>query len=265
MSIGFGILFASIVISITLLYLNRQKNIKLPSNDIELTNLSYYRKFLLLFLLVVFVTVGMYFLYIWISSIPNKQDSYQGIKLGMTMNDVRYIKGQPDGLIKEKHFYVGRLVDTLVDITELDSTDSILNYPEWNYKNISINFDKPNGKVVAISCGNFFSPLAFMADEKLGCEPLSGVIVGTFEDSLKHRFGKPDIDEITEETKIVEFKKFNARFYLQKQKVFGLELKIPEWVEDSNLSVKMAKSSGKFDPSTAVEVKSADDFLNSKK
>lgn len=263
MSIGLGIFFASIVISITLLHINRQKNIKLPTDSIKLQNLFFSRKFLMLTLLVSFVAVCTYFIYIFISSIPNKQDSYEGIKLGMTMKEVRYINGQPRELIKDKQSIFGGFSSPIISSEAIDSTDSIFNYPEWIYKNKAIKFDKANGSVVAISCKQF-SAEAFINGEEVSCSPLSGVVIGTLEDSLEERFGKPDISEIDGVTKIIEFKKFNTRFYLAERKVYYLELKVPDWIEGSNLTVKEVSNSGKFDPSTAVEVKSANDFLDSK-
>lgn len=230
MSIGFGITLAAIIISLTLLYINKRE-------DIELPKLLSLRKFVFIILSVTLAILAAYFLYIWIFNMPKKQNSYESIKLGMSMKEVQYIKGQPKYIIKEKL----PLTDyrPTEDPNKLDEKNNIFNYPNWVFdidgKYINTDFDKPNGKIVAISCS--IPPTQKYSDKGgAGCDPLSGITIGTSEDALKKRLGAPDDEKFSENKEII-FKKFNATFILSKQKVFYIQFKDPEWVDGSNLTI----------------------------
>src|ERR1019366_4166686 len=112
---------------------------------------------------------------------------YEGIKLGMSMKEVQYIKGQPKGLTKDKEFLAvgfgnfnkgGGFISTLEDPEKIKANDSIFNYPKWNFDGdkirLDVDFDKPNGTVVAVTCS---IPPWVEYSNKGGedCEPLSGI------------------------------------------------------------------------------------------
>ena len=244
MSIGLGIFLAAVIVSLTLLYINRRKDIPQPVKGTNPLSLTTMRKGFLIISSFSFVIIAAFLLYSWISNMPKKQDSYEGIKLGASMNEVRYIKGRPINLAKHKVEAEYGYFEPFVDSNKLDKNDSIDNYPRWNFNQITINFDKPNGKVVAISCSAWQDSLR--NDSYHNCEPLSGITIDMSEDYVKERLGKPDKEVITS-SKEMFFGKYNAKFLLDKQKVYFIEFENPDWVDGSNLTFE---KSG-FDPSTA--------------
>lgn len=254
MSIGLGLVLAAIIVSLTLLYISRHKDINLSGAAVHRTKRLQLRAPLLILLAVSVCIVGVYSLYDWITSMPRKQDSYQGIKLGMSMKEVEYIRGRPTELSKQKMVSPQGYWASVKDPTKLDTGESIFDYPEWAFPEagkvtVDIDFDKPNGKVVSISCYQITDAIEDL--NPYVCDPLSGIRVGTSEADLKKRLGTPDAEAI-DNTKEIVFRKYNARFILERQKVYYIELREPEWVEGSNLTVEK----GAFDPSTAKEKKS---------
>jgi len=238
MSIGLGIILAAIIVSLTVLYINRRTDIELPVVGIKQPKLATIKKFLLVGATLILASFATYVLFVRIANMPKKQYSYQGIKLGMSMKDVQYIKGRPKSAVKEKApikdgYYV-------VPDFSFNENSTVFDFPKWYFGNdegsVSIDFDKPNGKVVAIEC-NIPPYWSQYSGPHTGCEPLSGITDGMLEEDVKERLGTPDEEQINL-IKQLTFKKFNAKFYLEKQRVFYKVLKDPEWVEGSNLTIK---------------------------
>lgn len=257
MSVGLGIFLAAIIVSLTLLYINRRRDVALSVKGLKPPRLSTLKNVLLIILSIALAIVATVIVYFWISNMPRTQESYDGIKLGMAMNEVQYIKGMPSGLYKETS------KDHRIDwLTLPDSNDSIFNYPRWDFEtdgvNIEIDFDKANGKVVAISCS--IPPWIDYSDKggaNLDCQPLSGITLGMSENVLKGRLGTPDTEVISSSKEIV-FKKYNARFLLDRQKVYSIEFKDPEWIHGSNLTINPTIESAASTPSMPLEVKPFD-------
>lgn len=239
MDVGLGIFLAAIIVSLSLLYINRRKDIELPTVRINYTKKPIIKKILIIGVSAILFIAVMCVIYIGISNMPRKQDTYEGIKLGMSMKEVHYIMGRPESIFKEAHeSKKGSLIfnpyASNADPEKLGSNDNIFNYPRWNFhndKSVHIDFDKPNGKVVAIGCSSRYS------ETHEYCEPLSGISDGMLEDDVKERLGTPDEEEI-DNIKTLVFKKLNAEFLLEKQRVIYKILKDPEWVEGSNIAIK---------------------------
>jgi hypothetical protein len=149
--------------------------------------------------------------YVW-NQLPtkiSKQTEYAGLRLGMTMNDVIFVKGIPNNTYNE-----GKSEGEM----EVFSWDKkIEDYNEWSYegdkRRTDIVFDKEKNILIAIRC--------FSADKPARCPAISGITDGDSEKKLYRKFGPPDTSsQIYEGAKTVQYKKIGVVFYLTKQTVY---------------------------------------------
>jgi len=100
---------------------------------------------------IIVVSIGGYLTFDWISNRPKKQSAYMDLKLGMTANDVLFLKGQP--YKKEPERWVYRLSDSssrawdaiLIILFDKGKVDGIVAQPSsdsytWRYSVNKISY-----------------------------------------------------------------------------------------------------------------------------
>lgn len=144
-----------------------------------------------------------------------RQTEYDGLRLGMTASEVRYIKGQPSAVYEPPSQRSAsdppgdwRVV---VAVKDIPKEKRITDYMEWSFdqqtSRLDVTFDKPGGTLVEIGC--------YSKDRYLSCTPIGGIRDGA-------RFGKPDTSVIDGVSKRTRFKDAGAYFVLTQQKVYML-------------------------------------------
>jgi len=176
---------------------------------------------------------------LWIRNRPSVRNEYAGLRLGMTMAEVKYTKGLPLGVAyvpdtpltqestsPDKTSATGEgkpiswdgLAVEIIPIKDLNG-HKLEEYNQWyfesgNFKRIDIEFDK-SGKLAAIKCYSH----GFM-----DCPNLLGQYDGGEENQLFEALGKPSLEQIdnSSSVKTVEYKDLNAIFYLAQKKIYML-------------------------------------------
>lgn len=152
---------------------------------------------------------------------PVKQNDYADISLGMTMSEVKYLKGSPSFVIEKGtpnsriHFILG--------LNELKPEQKIEGFSGWGYEEkdsnhrLEIYFDS-EGKIKSVFCHS----IGFMA-----CPRLLGIWDGISEGELVKRIGKPTIEKISDSAiKIMQYEDLNITFFLKKGQVYLMQMGI---------------------------------------
>ena len=186
------------------------------------------------------VFVGGYSTYRYVQNIPTRINSLDGLKLGMTKDDVLYLKGLPRLYWDNKESYSS--------ITKKDRTDLVSEtvyagafYGEekssskiWGYEGelflLDIFFDTDRDIITSIKCtskdnvSKLFHP----------CE-LYHVGIDSYEDEIFNIFGIPDEEIVKDGFKRVSYRKFNLQFLLKMRRIESIKIVADMNLDDSNL------------------------------
>lgn len=186
-------------------------------------------KISLIFFGVLIGIYGLYFSYNYIVNIPKKVNAYQSISIGMPMAEVKYILGKPDLVLKpiekfnfsnKDKFIVldenGQQIASEDDISK--AKEGVNDFFDWHYSKyssfITINFDPQNKIVKSIAC-HFSDKNELLL--KIGVCEINGIHALDGEDEVIAKLGEPSSSKIIDETKIMEFDKYNMKIYLSKK------------------------------------------------
>ena len=142
-----------------------------------------------------------------------RQTTYTDLILGMTMADVRYVKGNPKYLRSGNPFYD---LATGFTPTRGMSDAKIDAFIRWYYENsqqIEINFNPSTRRLESIGCEPTRSGR---------CPLLFGVRDGATEATVINRLGKPSGLEIENGTKTIAYDNLGVWFSLENGKITGL-------------------------------------------
>lgn len=193
-------------------------------------------KISLLIFLVLIGIYGLYFAYNYMLNLPKKVNSYQSISIGMPMAEVKYILGKPDLVLKpiEKFNFSSKnkFIALNQNDQEIATDDDISNAKEgvndffyWHYSRpssfLTINFDHQKKIVKSIGC-NFSDENKFLL--KMGICELNGIHALDEEHEVIDKLGDPSSSKIIDETKIMDFNKYNMKIYLSKKIVRAIEV-----------------------------------------
>jgi len=207
MSVGLGIFLSTVVIALVLFYrftqdrLNWKKIIR--SIGLALGSLM---------LMGAIIGTGI-FVYNTVKSTPSKQFGYFDLKIGMSMPEVQYVKGDPTNVLEAEIKDGGQAV---VPVNALKQGDKIENYWFWAYElndglRLDVVFDKKTKRLLEIAC------YSRGANE---CPPLLGISDGTNEDDLVAKLGHPTREKMDGSAKVMDYDKLGAHFYLTKKQVY---------------------------------------------
>lgn len=216
MSLGLGIFLSTLLICLVLLH-----------------RWGYLRKILKFGLALVALAAGggaAFWGYSYYQDRPTKQLGYLDLKLGMTMDEVQYVKGQPGAVLVEEppdSKWKGHLaVYTLDDLKDHEKKE-VIDYFYWQY-----DFESPRYRVDVI-----FSPTTKTVTE-IGCYAelwdafyntcgVLGLAAGSDEEQIYGRLGKPAREKLEGFVKTVEYPDFNLKFKLKKNKAYYITVKSP--------------------------------------
>ncbi len=172
-----------------------------------------------------FFSITSYFFYSYISNLPKKSMSFEGISLGMDMNEVKYILGYPDSVLhpeedlnKGKRKKMGiQMVASKEDIER--SPNGVSDFYDWQFekgaKRIDVGFDSSTSRVTSIGC--------YVDERKFvdaGTCAINGIQALEKEEDIFEKLGTPSSSFIENATKTVVYSKYNMKIYLVKKTAY---------------------------------------------
>jgi len=138
----------------------------------------------------------------------------------MAASEVIYRKGMPSGVYgKEEMITINNTpVAARLDISSVDipKDSTVQSYQGWFFEDdkryrLDVDFDVPNGHIIEIGC---------YSTTESGCEMVNKLGIDSTEIEIKKRLGKPSKEFIEGTVKFIEYKKYNIKFCLEKEKVY---------------------------------------------
>jgi hypothetical protein len=220
MAIGSGIFLATVVLALGCLYRitsprwSRRK--RRPKTALKADRFQI--------LGVILVVLGAA-AYGWIAWRPQKQTQYADLRLGMTMAEVKYVKGdpsyvleisEPNGLppLSKSHHLV-------IPVRELETSQRVEEYFSWSFdlgepgSRIDVDFDNSTKRLIRIGC---------FSKSRSSCPAIFGLQGDTSEDQIVSRLGKPDKETIEGVTKKLEYTNLHVWFVIEERKIYMLGL-----------------------------------------
>lgn len=161
----------------------------------------------------------------WQRNKPRLLTEYSDIKLGDSPQQVRYVLGQPAEYLVTKE-EAGNPWSKFPRVVkpEDDRDGSLLaqsktwQYPTRRDTRIDVEFDKPGGVVVSVSC---YSQTIY------SCPEVFGLRDGTDEDYVFAQLGQPTAEALRDSSKVLRYNSLNLTLYLVKKKVYMIEVSAP--------------------------------------
>jgi outer membrane protein assembly factor BamE (lipoprotein component of BamABCDE complex) len=164
---------------------------------------------------IVGLTALAVFSYSEFESIPRRPNDYADLTIGMTMDQVQYIKGSPSDVLDDDPRGGFRMVRAVKDIK---ADKKVQDYRSWQFSDatssrLDVEFDPASKKLRQIAC---------YSSDSYSCPALVGVNDGTDEDTVVKKLGRPSSEKILGPTKLIEYEPLGVWYYLAKQKVYML-------------------------------------------
>jgi hypothetical protein len=130
---------------------------------------------------------------------------YGGVVAGMQRADVRYVLGSPNSIAM-----AGESVARPGSGSDAAASEAA---SQWLYRRggtlTTIGFEPDTGRVAFVSC--------YDKDvTELGCPPVLGIGIGTVEDRIWFRLGRPSSERYNGEVKTIAYNELGLRFDLRK-------------------------------------------------
>jgi hypothetical protein len=127
-----------------------------------------------------------------LGSRPQTQTGYADLRLGMTMAEVKYVKGNPQYAMEKSEKQTSTKWTIWKPTKDLKDNEQIEDYTAWEYPGdddtgVDVNFDIKTKLVVQIAC---------FSHANMKCPTLLGIHDGMNETSIIERLGKPSHEEI---------------------------------------------------------------------
>jgi hypothetical protein len=144
------------------------------------------------------------------------QTQYAGLKLGMSPQDVMYVKGYPPTVLEEDADVAWKVVKT----SELAKGKQATDYRHWSYEqyksNLNIKFNKERSEVVAISC--------YSEDKLTRCPLIGNVSDGTSEKDVFRKLAAQAEQRMEGVSKQLRFPSLGVKLWLTKEEVYMLAI-----------------------------------------
>jgi hypothetical protein len=158
-------------------------------------------------------------LYVW-SRLPSTiypPTEYAGLRLGISPDEVLYIKGYPPEVLgaalKAEEDGVWAGLQPLIMTDSLKKGERVEDYKDWIYpdgfNHIDIAFNGEKTALVSIKC---YSP-----DSRRRCPPISGVAIGDSEQNVVRKLGPPGTSRIDGITKVISYPNVGIELYLSEK------------------------------------------------
>jgi hypothetical protein len=145
-----------------------------------------------------------------------RQNEYAGLRLGMTRDEVRYIKGFPANVVTDDKDGPWQAFGEIKAL-ELPKGKTVNDYPLWSYDGYKQYYHVGFGRgstVLSIAC--------YSEDKSLRCPAIGDVQDGTSEAEMLRKLGPPIKSTITGVTKSVEYNDIGVALKLEKETVYYL-------------------------------------------
>lgn len=216
MSIGTGLFLSTVILSVVLLY-GFTKDRWRWKVGIKRTSIGVFATILI-------GVIAWGGLYIWnhLPTTLTPQTEYVGLHLGMSPDEVMYVKGYPP-IVLGKPVRVDEWTGFFLEVIEtkkLEKGKTVNDFQYWVYDSIiTVEFDNAKKAIVKISCNS---------SNKLNrCPALAGVIDGDSEKEAIRKLGNPDRAEIMGLAKYLYYRKFGIELILTKEQVYHLSIVAP--------------------------------------
>jgi len=155
---------------------------------------------------------------------PPRPTAYAELKLGMSMDEVQYIKGLPNYVLgptiakSQDDEFAG--FQKFVKVGDIEKGKSILDFSDWAYGGTE------NGSRVDVSYGpdNKVNSVICYSQRSYDCASLLGVAHGTSEDAVVERLGKPSLQLLNGVTKSIWYERYNTIYRFEKKRVYMMGL-----------------------------------------
>lgn len=210
MDVGTGIFLSAVFIGLVALFIGTKDRWK-------------WKKIILILLALPIITGllawGGIASYEWIKeSFPptvKKQNGINQIMLGMTKDELLYVKGQPNTVLTE-------LEENGEFFNPIPDGKTAMDYSTWSYHyeygdSLIIGFNQETSKVDNIMCSK--------GESNYGdsCE-IQGLKIGLSEDDLLRRLGEPQKSVIESSTKTMFYPDLNLQINLEKKDVYLISI-----------------------------------------
>lgn len=176
--------------------------------------------FVVALLLVVLLLIGYF------SFVKTREKAFMGVDLGMSKNQVIYTLGYPESFINEDGEWKKLPIKQTLrpDVNYLEKSD------EWSYSagvnvlysyRIQPVFSSKSQTVVGIYCYTNKNN-KYISEQTC---PLYGLSLGTPEQSMYDKLGKPSLEDIDGLVKRVLYENLGLEVHLAKKRIFLIKLK----------------------------------------
>jgi len=225
MDLGTGIFLSSIVLAVVILYGITKDRWRWRR---IITHIA------LAFAAIVVLTGTLFGgLYFWNHfPIPlGRQIEYAGLRLGMSPQDVLYIKGYPSGVADEPSGVVDEAPKqnpfaAYISTDKLKPGKSVDDYRQWWYErshdgSISVTFNPEKTAVIAIEC---------LSLDLIGrCPSLAQVFHGDSEQEVIRKLGPPDASRFEGVLKSLSYRTLGIELTLETERVIKLSINDPKY------------------------------------
>ena len=157
-------------------------------------------------------------------AMPRRQDAYAGIKLGATMAEVLYLRGFPSAVLveAEKSDQLPEGFYTNVALADIPKGKKVEDYEMWDYTSgtadgrLSLAFNDATRKVRLIAC--------YSVSDRYACPPILGISPQDNEEKILGKLGAPTTQALSGVVKTLEYGQYRARFFLEKTKVYWMQV-----------------------------------------
>ena len=152
-----------------------------------------------------------------------RQTEYAGLRLGMTQDEVMYVKGNPPYVLADEPDSQWKGFMRVIDTKNLEEGKRAIDYSDWGFRetlrHIDVTFNPARTAVTIIQCTS--------DDKGNRCPALGGVRDGDSEKEVLRKLGNPTSSKIDGVTKQMSYRDLNIEIWLTKERVYMLALRDP--------------------------------------
>jgi hypothetical protein len=162
--------------------------------------------------------IGSFYFWDQLPAIIYPQTEYAGLRLGISPDEVMYIKGYPPevfGAAEKDGEWPGQPV---IETKNLEKGRRVQDYKDWAYEGrlnrIDVTFNAEKTAVVVIEC--------YSHDRQRRCPSIAGVTDGDSEREVIRKLGAPGTSRITGVTKFISYPDVGIHLWLEKERGYML-------------------------------------------
>ncbi|WP_018459708.1 hypothetical protein [Bradyrhizobium sp. WSM4349] len=140
------------------------------------------------------------------------QTEYSRIKIGISPDEVIYIKGMPSCEMSKDPDWSGW--QQLIEVEKIEKGKTVRDFQDWtwgeNGSRIDVAFDPATrSRVIAVEC--------YSSDKRSRCPPIEGFLDGSSEAEVVKKFGEPDAAKITGTSKRMSYQRLGVFFLVEQE------------------------------------------------